>query len=132
MVYPYRWQTGNWLFLFVVVAGLALAQQTGGSNNPLQQPLLNITNVGCSTIPFVRALGYMAAGILVVAGFVAWRLGNRNGLGAVALAAVMALGITFYAEVIAIFDPNFATNIQSACGGPEGIGKIGISSPGAP
>jgi hypothetical protein len=132
MVYPFRWQPGKWFFLLAVVAGLTLAQQTGGSNNPLQQPLLNITNVGCSTIPFVRALGYMAAGILVVAGFVAWRLGNRGGLGAVALAAVMALGITFYAEVIAIFDPNFATNIKAACGGPEGIGKIGISSPGTP
>lgn len=132
MANVYRWQIGKWLFWTALLGSLALAQQTGGSNNPLQQPLLNITNVGCSTIPFVRALGYMAAGILVVAGFVAWRLGNRGGLGAVALAAVMALGITFYAEVIAIFDPNFATNIKAACGGPEGIGKIGISSPGAP
>lgn len=104
----------------------------GATNNPLQQPLLNITNVGCSSIPFIRAMGYMAAGVLVVAGFIAWRLGNRSGLAAVALAAVMALGITFYAEVIAIFDPNFAANIKLACDGADGIEQIGIGGPGTP
>lgn len=123
-----------WIRLAVyglALVGMALAQNNGGgaTNNPIQQPLLNITNVGCSTIPYIRALGYMAAGILVVAGFIAWRLGNRAGLAAVALAAVMALGITFYADVIAIFDPNFADNITNACSGAGGIDQIGIETP---